>query len=67
MDPREPYHARRIGDEAALIRDLLELGAVELRQPRRTIGFEQRLERADSRPRTRDGAYIDHEGRWPHD
>lgn len=61
MDPREPYNARRIGDEANLIRDLRELGAVELRRPRKTIGFERRLERADSRPRTDGfGAYIGH-------
>lgn len=64
MDPREPYHARRIGDEASLVRDLIELGGVELRQPKRTIGFEQRLERADSRPRVEGGSYIDHEDRW---
>lgn len=60
MDPREPYHAARIADEAALIRDLRELGAVELRRPRRRIGFERRLERADERPRTEGmGVYID--------
>lgn len=61
MDPREPYHAARIADEANLIRDLRELGAVELRKPRRRIGFEQRLERADGRPRTEGmGVYIDY-------
>lgn len=52
MDPRDPYNARRIADEAELIRDLHDLGAVGLRRPRKTIGFERRLERADDRPRT---------------
>jgi hypothetical protein len=64
VDPRDPYHARRIADEADLLRDLAYLGAVTLRKRKRTIGFEQRLERADDRPRVEGGSYIDHEERW---
>jgi hypothetical protein len=51
MDPREPYHAARISQEAELVRDLRDLGAVDLRRPRKRVGFERRLERADERPR----------------
>lgn len=35
-----------------LIDALRDLGAVDLRRPARTYGFERRLERADERPRT---------------
>lgn len=60
MNPRDPYDAQRIREEAEVIRDLRELGGVELRRPRRRIGFEQRLERADSRTRSDGmGVYID--------
>lgn len=58
MDPREPYHARRIGEEADLLRALQDLGGVTLRKPRKTVGFERRMERADDRPRVDRGEYI---------
>lgn len=45
-DERE-YFSR----EAQLMRDLRDLGAVDLEKPRRTMGFERRPERADQRPR----------------
>lgn len=53
-----PFNRRRIHQEAALISDLRYLGAVDLDKPSRRFGFEQRLERADSRPRTGEGGYI---------
>lgn len=60
LNPRDPYDAQRIREEAEIIRDLRELGGVELRPRRRRIGFEQRLERADSRTRADGmGVYID--------
>lgn len=37
--------------EADLIRDLRELGAVELSKTGRTVGFERRPLRPDDRPR----------------
>jgi hypothetical protein len=45
---------RRIAEMAEVISDLRSLGAVDLDPPRKRYGFEQRLERADRRPRADD-------------
>lgn len=54
------YNRRRIVNESHLLDHLRNLGGVELDQPRKRFGFEQRLERADRRPRTGEGSYIGH-------
>lgn len=58
MDRR--FNRRRINTEAELIHNLRLLGAVDLERPNRRFGFEQRLERADRRPRTGEGGYVGH-------
>lgn len=52
MGELDPFDRDRISREVDLLSDLRALGAVELEKPRRTMGFEKRLERADKRPRT---------------
>jgi hypothetical protein len=47
-----------------LIDTLRDLGAVDLRRPSRTLGFEKRQERADDRPRTAAAWGVCPEERW---
>jgi hypothetical protein len=54
----DPYDGQRIQREAELVRDLYDLGAVPIRRPRKTMGFEKRMERADENARTGVGSYI---------
>lgn len=53
-------NARRVRKHAELVQNLRYLypGAVDLRKPKRKLGFEQRLERVDDRPRVGEGGYI---------
>ena len=51
MSYEQQDEMHELAQKVALIRDLHELGAVELTKPKRRFGFEKRLERADNRAR----------------
>lgn len=51
----------RLRDVIDVCRDL---GAIDLRKPTRTLGFERRQERADDRPRTAPAWGVAPEERW---